>query len=237
MSYGMPYGNTTEKTVKTYDFGGAAFNANGANPKSIGADYSSAKFGGASASNGATSYRNRSDYGYPTPKRTVSTSGASKNASGRTGSDTKRRAVSRVPNMTSSQSGSKKIAAAGAANAVPVAGVHIEPNIKTVKDKKKKPLNIPAFIAGGLCTALFMYMLTNFVMINEYTKSITGLRNELSQLVEQERKLSLQLEKRNDLRVIEEMATKLGMVKVDQVSKQYVIIKSEDKIEILDDSQ
>ena len=236
MSYGLSYGNVDQKSAKTYDFAGIAHTAGGSYPRKIGTEYARPINGGQGGESSYSSQSMRAAQKRPASVKNGAerTGSARRTASRSVGGEARRPTASRAPKMSNSAARNRKTAAT---NAVPVAGVHIEPTIKTVTDKKKKPLNIPAFIAGGLCTALFMYMLTNFVMINEYTKSITALRNELSELSEQERKLSLQLEKRNDLRIIEEKAKEIGMVKVDQVSKQYVILDSEDKIEILDDSQ
>ena len=57
----------------------------------------------------------------------------------------------------------------------------------------------------------------------------------MSELVKQEEELKLNVELKNDLRVIEDTAVnELGMVKSDEVKKQYVIIGTEDKIEVVE---
>lgn len=116
----------------------------------------------------------------------------------------------------------------------PVAQAHIEPKIHTVSAEEHRPFPISAVFIALICTVLFMFMIYNLVQINEYTVTVTELRNQLADLQEEEKSLSFQLEKRNDLRVIEELAQKLGMVKLDQVSKQYVTVEGDDKIETYD---
>jgi len=69
--------------------------------------------------------------------------------------------------------------------------------------------------------------------INEFTQDISALQNQLSELKKVEEDLRLDVELKNDLRVIEDAAVnQLGMVKADEVEKHYVVIGNEDKIEV-----
>ena len=62
------------------------------------------------------------------------------------------------------------------------------------------------------------------------------MQNEISALAKQEDELLIALEVKNDLRTIEDIAVnKLGMVKKDLVTRQYIKISDEDMIETFDD--
>jgi len=78
-------------------------------------------------------------------------------------------------------------------------------------------------------------MMLTMAQINEFTQDISALQNELSELQKQEQDLRKDVEFKNDLRVVENIAVnELGMVKADQVNKQYVVIGNEDKIEVVE---
>ena len=109
-----------------------------------------------------------------------------------------------------------------------------EGKIKTVKAKKKAPVPIYVFMLAVVCTLVFMFMIFSYVQINEYTIEVSELRSELAELSEQEKQLNLELDRKNDLRSIEEYVSEnLGMVKSDQIVKKHVSVTSEDKIEVV----
>lgn len=109
------------------------------------------------------------------------------------------------------------------------------PKVRTIKSNKSVPFPTSAVFVSVICTVLFMFMMLTLAQINEFTRDISTLQGELSELVKQEEELSLDVELKNDLRAIEEAAVnELGMVKGDEVSKQYVVIGNEDKIEVIE---
>ena len=109
-----------------------------------------------------------------------------------------------------------------------------EGRITTVKAKKKAPIPVSVFLLAAVCTVVFMFMIVSYVQINEYTLQVSELRNELAELSEQEKQLDLELDRKNDLRSIEEYVSEnLGMVKSDQIVKKHVSVTSEDKIEVV----
>lgn len=114
------------------------------------------------------------------------------------------------------------------------AAARAESSIRTIASKSKTPIP-KTFIAGAIvCTLLFMYMIYNMVYINERTRDITELEKELNVLTVRRKELEDELEKKNDLVFIEDYAVnRLGMVKTDRLSRQYISIENEDKIEIL----
>lgn len=116
-----------------------------------------------------------------------------------------------------------------------VAAVKELPEVRTIKAKKTVPFPTSVVLVSVICTILFMFMMLTMAQINEFTQDISALQNQLSTLQKQEEELKLNVELKNDLRVIEDAAVnELGMVKADEVSKQYVVIGNEDKIEVVE---
>ncbi len=116
-----------------------------------------------------------------------------------------------------------------------VAAVNDVPKVRTIKAKKNMPFPTSVVFVSVICTVLFMFMMLTMAQINEFTQDISALQNRLSELQKQEEELRLDVELKNDLRVIEDAAVnKLGMVKADEVKKQYVVIGNEDKIEVVE---
>ena len=103
--------------------------------------------------------------------------------------------------------------------------------IRTVKVKSSNPFPTAVVFSSIICTLLFMFMLVNMVQRAELADEMAQMQKSLDKLVQLEKEYTLELEKKNDLRVIEEIATeKLGMVKKDQLPKKYVNIDNEDKV-------
>ena len=116
-----------------------------------------------------------------------------------------------------------------------VAAVKELPKVRTIKAKKTVPFPTSVVFVSVICTVLFMFMMLTMAQINEFTQDISALQGRLSELQKQEEDLRLDVEFKNDLRVIESAAVnELGMVKADEVKKQYVIIGNEDKIEVIE---
>ena len=116
-----------------------------------------------------------------------------------------------------------------------VAAVRELPKVRTIKAKKSVPFPTSVVFVSVICTVLFMFMMLTMAQINEFTQDISALQSELSELRKQEEELRLDVELKNDLRVIENAAVnELGMVKADEVKKQYVFVGNEDKIEVIE---
>ena len=106
--------------------------------------------------------------------------------------------------------------------------------VKTLKNEQKKPLPVSALIMAAICTLLLMFMIVSYVQINEYTVAVAELRSDLGALGEQDKELSLELERKNDMLLIEQKAGELGMAKVDQLTKKHISLTQEDKIEVIE---
>lgn len=109
-----------------------------------------------------------------------------------------------------------------------------ERNIRTVRAAEHTPFPAATLFAAIVCTVLFMFIIINMVKLNEEGREVVVLRSNLAKLQTQITELSDKLEQKNDLRFIEEYAVNtLGMVKTDQLSKQYVSLAADDKIELV----
>ena len=108
------------------------------------------------------------------------------------------------------------------------------PNIHTIKASAVIPIPITIIVISIIFTVILMVVIVSFVNINEYTIQTDFLQKEVTKLEKQHKELSFLLERKNNLREIEVRAKELGMVKLDQLQKEYILIKNDDKIEIID---
>lgn len=118
-------------------------------------------------------------------------------------------------------------------NIMPMLSVKQE-RVSTVKTKNSRPFPVGAVVIVTICTLLLMFTVFSYVQINEYTIEVASLRGELSTLVETRKDLELSLEEKNDMVMIEEKASELGLVKSDQLSKKHISLDQEDKIEVVE---
>lgn len=111
--------------------------------------------------------------------------------------------------------------------------------LTTEVDKSQRrafPLSI--VLTAACATVLILSIITTGVQINDITAVNSDLRTKYNELVKQSDELSLLLETRDDLRVVEAMAKEeLGMVKRDQVDRYYLTVHKEDKIEIIETAE
>ncbi len=131
--------------------------------------------------------------------------------------------------------GKKAAAAAPAKKKVRAAAEEpVELTVQTVSARKKTPFPFAAILTTFFCTMLFMYMIFNYVQINEYSQSIKEIQSDLDSLSSKQKELQLELDKRNDVTEILEKAEELGMVRTDGIKKIYLDGVSEDMIEVTD---
>ena len=109
--------------------------------------------------------------------------------------------------------------------------------IHTITAEKKYAFPL-AIVLIALCfTILILAIVTTSVQIGEITSVNASLRRQYNSLVSEENELRLQLETRDDLRIVENMAkTELGMVKKDEVERYYLTVRKEDRIEIIEET-
>ena len=105
-----------------------------------------------------------------------------------------------------------------------------------VQAVNKYPFAI-AMAAIIVVTCMFMMLVVNAVSISDMKTKTTQMNSQLEKLIEKREELSLELEKRDDLRYIEEIAkNQYGMIKKDYVTKYYVNLDNHDKIELIANS-
>ena len=107
------------------------------------------------------------------------------------------------------------------------------PTIRTVQSRVVRRFPFKTIFVALLCTVLFLLIIYNNVQINEKNSEVDELNARIVELDSEIKDLSLRVEKKNDLRTIEERALELGMVKADELKKVYVSISSADKVELV----
>lgn len=174
-------------------------------------------------------------------KRDPRTTGYTRVKSG----ELKRRSVSRAPDMSrpASKAMNPSVAIGSVPSlrakerAIPVAAVHIEPKVRTITDTRKVSFPYSIIFMAIACSVLFMYMIFNYVQINEYTETVSDLKSEIATLDARKVELQTKLDKKNDLIFIEKFAREeLGMVKIDEITKKYIAMDAGDKITVFDNN-
>ena len=108
--------------------------------------------------------------------------------------------------------------------------------LHTIVIQKSYAFPLSIVLIAVAVTALILAVITASVRINEITTENSELSNRYASLLNEENDLRTELETRDDLRVVEQMAKdELGMVKKDQVQKYYLTINKQDKIELVDE--
>lgn len=103
---------------------------------------------------------------------------------------------------------------------------------------KSNPIPKSIVIAVILFTAIIMMILFSFAQINEFKREISGLESQRSELNTEIAQLAIQLDLKNDVRVIEQTAREdIGMVRRNQVESKYINVAQGDRVEVLDDAQ
>lgn len=106
-----------------------------------------------------------------------------------------------------------------------------KPRVRTIRAKEKKHLPVSVVFFMVICTLLVMFMVMNYVQINEYTQQVSDLKRELNTLTSEKKELDLALEKKNDLTNIKNEAAALGMMEDKDLLTVHVNLEKEDKIE------
>lgn len=150
----------------------------------------------------------------------------------------KRRTVSRTPDMSRPNArvvnpgvsiGSLTNVRREKVSALPA--VRTEPTVRTISDTKKQAFPFSIVFMSLICSVLFMYMIFNYVKINEHTSAVSDLKSEIATLSAEKDDLTAKLDRKYDLTYIEEVAKdQLGMVKIDEIIKKYVTMDPDDVI-------
>lgn len=95
-------------------------------------------------------------------------------------------------------------------------------------------LPIAAIALTLICTMMMMFIIYSYTLIYQKSSSIGDLEDEISSLEAQKEDLMLALERKNDIRTIEKIATEeIGMVNTELVERRFVSLSTQDRIEIL----
>lgn len=154
--------------------------------------------------------------------------------------DLKRRSVTRSPDMSNPSAraeaprvtlGGLPVRAPSKNKVIPVASVHVEPTVRTVTASSKVSFPYSVVFLSLICSLMFFYMIFNYVQINEHTAAISDLKTDIATLSFETDELTTKLNQKNDLTLIEQIATeKLGMVKIDEITKKYITMDPGDSI-------
>lgn len=154
--------------------------------------------------------------------------------------DLKRRSVTRSPDMSNPSARAKapSVALGGIPvkapvknKALPVASVHVEPTVRTVTSTTKASFPYSVVFLSLICSLMFFYMIFNYVQINEHTSAVSDLKADIATLSFEADELTTKLDQKNDLTLIEQIATeRLGMVKIDEITKKYITMDPGDSI-------
>lgn len=103
---------------------------------------------------------------------------------------------------------------------------------------KSAPVPKSILIAIVLFTAIVMMIIFSFAQINEFKREISGLESKRSELSTEVEQLAIQLDLKNDVRVIEQTAREdIGMVRRNQVESKYINIAQGDRVEVIEDPE
>ncbi len=105
----------------------------------------------------------------------------------------------------------------------------------TVRSKKKKVFPIGTILVLAVTTLLLMMMVSNYVVINEYTHEVSALRSELQTLNKEKEKISSELDQKNDYMTMDKYASSvLGMESDETADKVYIEVDEDDSIEVFE---
>lgn len=101
-------------------------------------------------------------------------------------------------------------------------------------EKKRFPLTFLLLLS--FATVMIMMIILSIAQIYQTTDEISTLEYRLNTLQTTASELELKIEEKNDIRVIEQIATyRLGMVKEDSVQKKYISLSDGERIELVED--
>ncbi len=101
-------------------------------------------------------------------------------------------------------------------------------------EKKKIPVSFLLILAFS--TLAVMMIVMSISQIYEAKREISSLERDVTAMRETIGELELKLEEKNDIRLIEQMATaSLGMVKEDSLQRKYISLSEGERVDIIDE--
>lgn len=109
--------------------------------------------------------------------------------------------------------------------------------LNTIKSDSRYTFPAAILMTALAFTVLVLAIVTTSVQISEITIENAALQRSYNQLVAEQNKLSMELEVRDDLRTVENLAkNEYGMVKQDQVERYYLKTYQSDRIELIEET-
>ncbi|MBP3334234.1 MAG: hypothetical protein J6M35_09345, partial [Clostridia bacterium] len=94
-----------------------------------------------------------------------------------------------------------------------------------ILEKKKKSFPLKTVAVLALVFVLSVFIVNEYVLINEYSSDIAAMKNTLDELSAEREYYASQIEKKNNMIDIEKYASgELGMMSGGEVEKEYIII-------------
>ncbi|MBE6714707.1 MAG: hypothetical protein E7575_05430 [Ruminococcaceae bacterium] len=104
-----------------------------------------------------------------------------------------------------------------------------EPEVRV----KKAPISLSLIMGIAIFAVVVLMIIFSFAQISEFKKEISVLEGERELLCEEIEELSLEIDLKGDIRVIEKIATEeYGMVKSNRVESKYVSVAEGERIEV-----
>lgn len=104
--------------------------------------------------------------------------------------------------------------------------------------KTFRRLPITTLLTVVACAVSLMFIIGSSVMMTEASNEYNDIQSEVRALEIEKEKLSTELEMKNDLRVIEDIAkNELGMVKKNLITRQYIKLNDTDVVEAYADEE
>mgnify|MGYP003378673356 CR=1 FL=1 len=105
--------------------------------------------------------------------------------------------------------------------------------MKTTAKKKKNSFRLLDIVLVIAAIGLMLGLVISSVQLNDITREIRICKEDIEELKSDEKKLEVEMEKKLNLRNIEETAkNELGLSKIEKSQIHYLSIVSDDKIEL-----
>ena len=112
-------------------------------------------------------------------------------------------------------------------------GADEEPENEIRVERKKIPAGF--LLALAFCTVMVMLVIMSVSQIYQTTREISKLERDVVSLKENIDDLELKLDEKNDIRLIEQMATaSLGMVKEDSLQRKYISLSDGERVDVIE---